>query len=210
MIDNYSDLNVRTFLKVDAILQDKSLDDVDKQVGIFALLSGKSESDILSLPLGDYSAMAAKAAFLSRPCTPAKIPDEYRYGDLVPTTDFRKIITAQYIDFQSFSKGFPGTLVEVLSIFLIPEGKMYNEGYDIADVHKAVGDMPFPEALGLSAFFFGKYLTSIEDSLTSWGQEVRTMKDKAKKKATMKKIAEVQELLRSAGVGLLTLTGQAK
>lgn len=210
MIDNYSDLNVRTFLKVDAILQDKSLDDVDKQVGIFALLSGKSESDILSLPLGDYSAMAAKAAFLSRPCTPAKIPDGYRYGDLVPTTDFRKIITAQYIDFQSFSKGFPGTLVEVLSIFLIPEGKMYNEGYDIADVHKAVGDMPFPEALGLSAFFFGKYLTSIEDSLTSWGQEVRTMKDKAKKKATMKKIAEVQELLRSAGVGLLTLTGLVK
>lgn len=210
MIDNYSDLNVRTFLKVDAILQDKSLDDVDKQVGIFALLSGKSESDILSLPLGDYSAMAAKAAFLSRPCTPAKIPDGYRYGDLVPTTDFRKIITAQYIDFQSFSKGFPGTLVEVLSIFLIPEGKMYNEGYDIADVHKAVGDMPFPEALGLSAFFFGKYLTSIEDSLTSWGQEVRTMKDKAKKKATMKKIAEVQELLRSAGVGLPTSTGQAK
>lgn len=210
MIDNYSDLNVRTFLKVDAILQDKSLDDVDKQVGIFALLSGKSESDILSLPLGDYSAMAAKAAFLSRPCTPAKIPDGYRYGDLVPTTDFRKIITAQYIDFQSFSKGFPGTLVEVLSIFLIPEGKMYNEGYDIADVHKAVGDMPFPEALGLSAFFFGKYLTSIEDSLTSWGQEVMTMKDKAKKKATMKKIAEVQELLRSAGVGLLTLTGLVK
>lgn len=87
---------------------------------------------------------------------------------------------------------------------------MYNEGYDIADVHKAVGDMPFPEALGLSAFFFGKYLTSIEDSLTSWGQEVRTMKDKAKKKATMKKIAEVQELLRSAGVGLLTLTGLVK
>lgn len=210
MIDNYSDLNVRTFLKVDAILQDKSLDDVDKQVGIFALLSGKSESDILSLPLGDYSAMAAKAAFLSRPCTPEKIPDGYRYGDLVPTTDFRKIITAQYIDFQSFSKDFPGTLVEVLSIFLIPEGKMYNEGYDIADVHKAVGDMPFPEALGLSAFFLGKYLTSIEDSLTSWGQEVRTMKDKAKKKATMKKIAEVQELLRSAGVGLLTLTGLVK
>ena len=210
MIDNYSDLNVRTFLKVDAILQDKSLDDVDKQVGIFALLSGKSESDILSLPLGDYSAMAAKAAFLSRPCTPAKIPDGYRYKDLVPTTDFRKIITAQYIDFQSFSKGFPETLVEVLSIFLIPEGKTYNEGYDIADVHKAVGDMPFPEALGLSAFFFGKYLTSIEDSLTSWGQEVRTMKDKAKKKAAMKKIAEVQELLHSAGVGLQTLTGQAK
>ena len=168
MIDNYTDLTLSLFLEVDRVLRSEA-DEIDKQVAIIALLSGKDESEILAMPLPDYSALAAKTDFLRHECPPASAPSRLICGGftLIPTQDFTKITTAQYVDFQTFSKGGVDKLAELLAVLLIPEGCKYNDGYDFADVVKAVGSVPLPVALGLSAFFFGALSASIRASLTS-------------------------------------------
>ena len=158
MVTSYEALDLGRYMKINAALQDDTLEEVDKQVRIIAILADKTEDEVLALPLGEYGALAAQTAFLREPLPPKQLdPDtkEIRLGELtlIPTRDFTKITTAQYVDFQTFSKGFPQTLPEILSCFLVPDGKTYNNGYDPAEVQRALLAMPWPEAVSLSAFF---------------------------------------------------------
>ena len=201
MIDNYEALTLGTYMKINAVLEGGA-DELEKQVEIIAILADMPVDKVLRIPLADYAKMAAQTAFLRVPCKPTQISEEWTWGYLVPTTDFRKINTAQYIDFQAFSKNFPATLPELLSVFLVPDGMDYNDGYDIAEVQEVVKGITLPDALGLAAFFFGKFLELTTDSLTSWGREVERTRDPKAKAAMLEKMREVELLLRSAGVGL--------
>ena len=201
MIDNYAALTLGTYMKINAVLDGEG-DELDKQVEIIAILADKSPDEVLLLPLADYSAMAKETAFLREPCKPTEISEAWRFGDLAPVMDFRKINTAQYVDFQAFSKNFPASLPQLLSVFLVPEGKAYNDGYDVLEVQEGVKQIPFPDALGLAAFFFGRFLELTRDSLTSWATKVSRTKDPERAKEIRAKIAEVQTILQRAGVGL--------
>ena len=201
MIDNYDALTLGAYMRVNAVLETDA-DELQKQVEIIAILADKSPDEVLLLPLTDYAEMAKETAFLRVPCKPAEVSEGWRLGELVPVMDYRKINTAQYVDFQTFAKGFPGTLPELLSVFLVPEGKAYNDGYDVAEVQERVRAVPFPVALGLAAFFFERFLQLTEDSLTSWATEAGKIRDKKARAQMMEKVAEVEALLRSIGVGL--------
>ena len=179
-------------------------EDLDKQVEIIAILSGKTADEVLLLPLAEYSAMAAKTAFLREYCKPTEIGEDWRYEDLVPVTDFRKINTAQYIDFQTFSKDFPHTLPQLLSVFLVPEGMAYNDGYDVLFVQEQVKKIPLADALGLAAFFFARFVRLTEDSLTSWASDLKKNRNEKQRKEIQKRIQAVEILLRSGGAGLPT------
>ena len=201
MIDNYDALTLGAYMRVNAVLETDA-DELQKQVEIIAILADKSPDEVLLLPLTDYAEFAKQTAFLRVPCKPAEVGEGWRLGELVPVMDYRKINTAQYVDFQTFAKGFPGTLPELLSVFLVPEGKAYNDGYDVAEVQERVRAVPFPVALGLAAFFFEQFLKLTADSLTSWEAEMRKTKNEREKEKILIRIMQVQEILRAAGVGL--------
>ena len=156
MIDNYNDLKIGKYLEILEACKAGG-DELETQVKLIAALSGNTETEILNMPITEYSALARSASFLSKapelPDKPAKV---YEVGGfrLVPVMDAGKITTAQYIDFQTLAKHKEGKVVEILSCLLVPEGKRYNEGYDIADVHKAIREeMSVADAMGTYAFF---------------------------------------------------------
>ena len=111
----------------------------------------------------------------------------------MPTTDIRKMTTAQYIDFQTFSKEGEKKLIEVLSCFLIPKGKKYNEDYDILEVQKALRNyLTIPNCLALSAFFLAKFNRSIKGMLiySKWIAKIKLKKGKEKQEI-LKKIDQM-------------------
>ena len=202
MINNYEALDLGRYMKIDKILHTPA-EEIDKQVQIIAVLADMPEDKVLLLPLADYSAMAKQTAFLGTVCDPVKAdgsPVELNGLRLIPTKDFTKINTAQYVDFQTFAKDFPGTLPELLSCFLVPEGKAYNDGYDIVEVQKAVRTLNVPTAIGLVAFFLLSFSISIADSVTYL--EKAASKDKKKAKEWKKKAKEIAGLLQTLGAGL--------
>ena len=200
MIDNYISLTLGTFLDIDAILQSDK-EEIDKQVAIIALLSGETEQDILALPLADYAALAAKTDFLRQECPPVTAPARVVVGGraYIPVKDFTKVTTAQYVDFQTFSKGGTQKLPELLAVLLVPDGKAYGDGYDFADVVADVRTLPLPVALSLVGFFFAALSQSIEVSLTSLGERSRKM-TRTKAKEIEKIISQTRELLAGAGL----------
>ena len=182
MINDYEHLDLARYMRIDRVLHTPQ-EDIDKQVQIISILSDIPVDDILHLPIAEYGALARQTAFLGVLCDPDPVGEEgVAIGGffLLPTKDFTKINTAQYVDFQLLAKDLPSTIPQLLSVFLVPEGHAYNEGYDLKAVQEAVGKLMLPHALGLTAFFFEQFKISIMNTLTSLKMKARTAKEKKK------------------------------
>lgn len=159
IIDNYADLPVGKYLDILAANAGDA-EDIDKQVATIAILTDKTEDEILALPVPDYTVLARAADFLRHEDKGEhRMAKRYTLGGLalVPCTDARKMTTAQYIDFQTLTKDgdYDRHLAEILSCFLVPEGKAYGTGYDFAEVQDAIRrHLSVTDALSLLAFFF--------------------------------------------------------
>ena len=204
IIDNYRKLPIGKYNEI-VKLCETEMDEVDRKVKIVGILTGLTEDEVLALPITDFTECCAKAKFIDLPCPETLIPSvskSYPVGgfNLVPVTDMRKVTTAQYIDFLSFSKDKEHNIVEMLSCFLVPKGMDYNEGYDILDVHNAIKEeMSVAEVLALLAFFFGSWTRSINSTLSSSERMARRVKDKGKRQMMMERIAELRSTISGGG-----------
>lgn len=206
IIDNYRDLPIGLYLEICDIDRREDLEDISKQVSIISVLTGMAEEDIYNLPLEEYRELAAKTRYLSHPYEGEILTAKnYIVGKftLVPVEDYRKITTAQYIDFQTFAKDAERNIVEILSCMLIPKGKKYNQDYDVLEVQKALREhLCVADALSLLAFFFVQYRQSIKDSLTYSREMAMRLRDPEKKRRMLREIQKEEDRLLKLGDGL--------
>jgi hypothetical protein len=205
IIDNYRDL---PFGKYEEIVRlcETEMTDLDRKVAVISVLTGKTEDEVLRIPLETFTRYSAATRFLEAECPENLIPGvakSYPIGGfvLVPVTDMRKVTAAQYIDFQTFAEDKEHHAVEMLSCFMVPHGLDYNEGYDVLDVHRAIREeLSVAEVLALLAFFFKSWAQSIRATLTCSMRAAKRIKDPAMRKEKMKEIRRLLDL-QTAGDG---------
>lgn len=200
MITSYEDLSIGKYLQVQKAMQER--DEVQRQLSIISILSGKSEDELLALPLLEFRTLAAGARFLETEVqVPQKTAKVYEIGGwrLKPTLDIRKMTTAQYIDFQALAQKGEQYLPELLSCLLVPKGCLYNIGYEIDTMQELIREsLNVPTCLALSAFFLRKLQKSIRSMLTCWQWIVKT--DRTLTKAEKAKaMQEIHSLIAGAG-----------
>ncbi len=170
MITNYHELTVG---KYEAIMeaQHRHADNINRRnLAILSILTGRPEDELLDMKVPQFRKLMDKAAFLRRPLRSAPVRKSYTLGDMTlrVVADIDKMTTAQYIDFQTLAKASDDRLAELLSCFLLPEGRRYNVDYDIAEVHHAIREhMSATDAHGLLAFFFRTSHRSMLSTLRS-------------------------------------------
>ena len=205
IISNYRDLPIGMYLDICEIDRRSDIEELHKQVSIISVLSGMDEEEIYNLPLDKYKELAAQSSFLSRPYEGEILTAKsYIVGKftLQPVEDFRKVTTAQYIDFQTFAQDTEKNIVEILSTMLVPKGKKYNQDYDVIEVQKAIREnLSVADALSLMAFFFVWYRQLIKDSLTYSKEMAMKLRDPEKKKRTLRAIQKQESLLLRGGDG---------
>lgn len=210
IFDSFATLPLGTWLDILAVNADEGRDEIDKQVGTIALLTGRTERDILHLPLTEYQALARRADFLGQ--VPERLPraaNSFKAGPflLCPELDIRKITAAQYVDFRTFAPQGEKALVELLSVALVPKGASYNDGsYDIVEVQDAIrNDITVEQALSLCAFFLTRLAGLIHSTRTSLSRLASKEKNKEKGEAMRQRLAELEatqkRLLQTLGVG---------
>ena len=205
IIDNYNRLTIGQYMQIQEISKDENLEDIDKQVQIISILTGVDEEEILHLPITEYKELVVKSGFLNpENINYHQIAKKYILGkfELIPTRDFRKLETCQYIDFQTYAQDLDKYMVEFLSVILVPRGHRYNEGYDILEVQDAIrDDMSVSDGISLAGFFLTWCKRSIQDSLNYSKQEAMRIKDTTKREMILKKIREQETLLAKSGDG---------
>lgn len=148
MINNWKDVNINTFLKMQRIPKDD-----DFTFNLVALLAGKTLDEVLEQPLAVTQSEIQQLVFIEKSPKAGIMKMKYKVGNTTyrPQLRLEELTTAQYIDFQCLpEKG----IVETLACVLIPEGKTYNNGYSKDDVIKELGEhMSIEDALSVCSFF---------------------------------------------------------
>lgn len=201
MITSYANLTLGAFQRLYAIPDD--MEPLDRQVAVLAVLSNCTEDDILRLPLDEYSRRVAASRFLDTDMTQRLPQRSYKVGpyDLEPVRDFKKMTTAQFVDFKNFTDSAAGDdralanlTVELLSCMMVPKGRTYCDGYDPVDVQAAIRDhLRADDAVALSAFFLSRW--------TNWSRRIlassRRIARKAKRPDLLAKIRTLGTVRRS-------------
>lgn len=127
----------------------------ERSIAIMEIIFG---DEVLELPLNQFVSKSKELAFLNE-----EIPNQLNVKNF--TINGREysfqgmlgnITTAQYIDFQNYLKNKDEE--KSFSVFIIPKGHKYNDGYDMKQVFDDILDIPAPILLSAS-FFFNRQLS---------------------------------------------------
>ena len=144
----WSDIKYRTLLD---IREASNIEDENERV--YAIMEAVFGEDVLDLPLKDFNEKCKELQFLQK-----EIPNDLHVKDIkVNEREYYfdgllgKITTAQYIDFQNYQKNEDEH--KAFSVFIIPKGHKYNDGYDMEQVFNDILDIPVPVLFSASFFF---------------------------------------------------------
>lgn len=200
--NDYSNLPIGKYYEILDICN-SDLSKIEKDLAVIAVLLDVTEDEVYKLKPEEVYELQQQLKFLSKPAKDAKkkfkklkIADKtYR---IVSKLDELNI--GQYVDFQfNWNKDYLTNLPQILSIFLIPEGCKYNEGYDIVEVQQAIKDnLSIEAALNIAFFLRRKSVDLIKSRLLYCRLMLMMtklrMKDK-KLKAQMKELIQKYKTL---------------
>jgi hypothetical protein len=204
MIDTYEKLSIAKWQELLEITN-SGLVDEEKNIAVIALLADMTEDEVLNLPLTEFAKLNQGTAFLMDQPQKRLIAHTYILGNMEfeVLMDLTKMTTAQYIDYQNFIKDPDNNLAELISVFLIPKGKKYNDDYNIAEVHKLIREhLSIVDAMSLSAFFLLLSQISIETTLTYSIKKMKRLMRKMKGEER-EKMKQAITALETGGAGLL-------
>lgn len=201
MIKSYSELPVNRYLEIRDLINEEC-EPLDLQVKLVSILDGRSEEDVLNMNINEYHSLVQQSGFLMKPPKPSKsIPNKININGkkYQLQKDVSKFTTAQYIDYQTMTarEDREKILPYILSCFIVPEGKRYNDGYDIAEVIKDIGGhLSVQDAVNICFFFQQKYLRLLDDTLIYLGWKTKRMMRKTKDETTKQKLTEAMERMK--------------
>lgn len=197
MITSYKEMTLQMYEHLSKIAESDT-DDIEKQIQMVSVLTGKSVKEVEDLPISEYHSLAKKTVFLMREPAVEQIKSntvKINERVYVITNDVTKITTAQYIDFQEYMKQGKN-LANVLSTLLVPKGEKYGEA-DFLEVKKDIERLPICTALGLNAFFLQRFAKLIANTLHC---SISTLTSEGEK-TKAKELIQWWERLATGGVG---------
>ena len=198
---DWENITIEKYYEIKDILDDEEDDDITKNVKMVAVITDKDEDEVWSMDMAEAGEYISRLQFLNK----FELPDNPNMKFNLPgyqlkvMKDVSKISVAQYVDFQNFVKlPLREGMEKILSIFLIPEGCKYNEGYDIIDLQKVIREnISFRVAEGLLSFFIEKYGELLIHSLVYCRRQVKKTKNPEMMEKLEKTEKEVQQKLDS-------------
>lgn len=208
MKSNWKEITVNEFIQLEQLLK-SDIPESYRTANIVALLSNKSLDEVEDLPISTFMSLSKNISFIQEQPKYNDVEKEYTINNRVYElhADVTQISTAQYIDYQNYSKEEEKDITKLLSCWLIPKGHKYNDGYDMKEVIDDAGDMLLQDAMGI-CFFFPKQLAAsiliLKDSLS---KNLKKM-EKTNPKITKERIKEVETLCHNMASSLWCLPYQ--
>lgn len=139
MKNTWSDITIADYKKISEINNRELDSDLEKTVAYASVLLSKPEDELWGLNIVELNNLLeetkwlnSKFTFNQRPFSHININGE-KYD---VKYDIMKFSVAQYADFQIYwdHRTEPDWMAKLMTIFIIPHGKKYNEGYDAVEL----------------------------------------------------------------------------
>lgn len=174
---NWDDISIAQFNALSLLGKEPKIEDVIKII---------YDVDLKNIPIKDI--VKYDTTFISKPIPRRPIKKYYILNGTKYNANFElpSISTAQFFDFRNYAE--KNDYIGVLSCCLIPDGKEYNDGYDIEQTKADIATMPITEAQTISFFFLNQTAVLLEVILQSSTSQL-------KKNPKMKENKELMNLL---------------
>ena len=178
---NWNAITIDVYYDLLDILEDEKLSGFDKNILSCSLLTGLPAEYFKGLPVTDAGEVFGWLSFLNNPPSishPIGGFKKIRIGEReLILTPLEKLTVAQFTDWNviASSGGDLKTNIDsLLSVFLVPEGTTYGEGYDINILKQDIrSHLPFITAQSLINFLLTKYLRLLGRSLRYLEREMK-------------------------------------
>ena len=207
---NWDEISVNVFKRLTKSVENAEvtgneyLDLLNKQIAILSVLCGVSEDDIADLSTGEFNKLVKQTDFLNTQPKKNIINKVKLNGkDYEIFLNIQNMTIAQYVDFQTLYPQREKKFSEILSIFIIPKGKSYGEGYDVLDVINDIGEyLPITDANNIMFFFALAYQSLTKVMLTSLKKDMKKMLKKEKNREQVAKIQMAIEKIQEAIISM--------
>lgn len=155
--NNWDEVPIDVYYRIRDIVLDESIKDIDKNIEVIALLKDTSVEDITSLQIDEVTHLMKQLKWVNNfEFDKKKTINKYKNCNVI--YDLSKMSYAQFVDFQTYYQmGTEKYLPEIISTFLIPNGKTYNKDYDLIEhIEWIRNNVPITVAQNILFFFLVK------------------------------------------------------
>lgn len=186
MVDSWDDMSINQFIILNQTIQ-ADIPETYKTVNIISILTGLSVEEVERIPITVFAKLKNQLDFLNTEIPKVKHKDKYNLNGRIYTlnADISSITTAQYIDYQTYIK--ENNPIQMMSLWLIPEGHQYNDGYSMEQVLLDIQDMCFLDVQSIAFFLqlqFATYILIMRDYFKKEMKKSKMDKKDIKKLAT--------------------------
>ena len=176
----WKDITLRQFNKIQDLLQEI---DEYTTLNIIDVIYNVDSADMPAMEV--MSKYANSLDFLTTTIpTNEKLKETYTINNREYNSNINltQMTTAQFVDYQNYSKLNPVDISKCLSVFVIPKGHTYNDGYDLKQVQDDIKDLDMVTINTLAFFFKKLYVLLLEITLLCLTQETTQMTIPTQKK----------------------------
>lgn len=206
--NNWDEITWKEYEQIEQILSADIPNDF-KTVHIVSILTGMPVNQVENMQVTEFQKLLPHLEFLQTEPETHYHKFEYTINDreYVFKGKLEDITTAMYIDYSTYMKDENKDVVKLMSVFLIPKGHDYNDGYDMEQVQSDIGDMCWLDVRA-AAFFFriqlAAYMLILKSSLQKTLKKTMKGKTRAEKKEIKKQIKELETSFNSSVSFLLS------
>ena len=195
----WEDITISDYKEIISITQKELDSDLEKSISILAILCECTEDDLYSMNANKLYKLLSEIEWLKQPykfnhnwSSKHITINGIKYDVVV---DINKFTVAQYADLQVYwdKRDDIDYMAKLLTLFIIPNGKTYNNGYDIVQLANIIeNNVSINDFNSICFFFLKSCLIFIKASLLYSNWELM-MKEKDKEKK--KQLKEIQKKL---------------
>ena len=176
----WKDITLRQFNKIQDLLQEI---DEYTTLNIIDVLYDVDSADMPAMEVMNKYAHSLDFLMTTIP-TNEKLKETYTINQREYNSNINLIqmTTAQFVDYQNYSKENPVDISKCLSVFIIPKGHTYNDGYDLKQVQEDIKDLDMVTINTLAFFFKKLYILLLETTLLCLTQDMEKMNIPTQKK----------------------------
>ena len=176
----WKDITLRQFNKIQDLLQEI---DEYTTLNIIDILYGVDSADMPAMEVMNKYAHSLDFLMTTIP-TNEKLKETYTINqrEYNSNINLTQMTTAQFIDYQNYSKENPVDISKCLSVFIIPAGHTYNDGYDLKRVQDDIKDLDMVTINTLAFFFKKLFVLLLEITLLCLTQDTKKMNIPTQKK----------------------------
>lgn len=147
----WKDITLEKYYKIQDLM---AVQDDYTVLNLMDLVYGINSEDINIWELSKYD-----ISFLKNPIEEGKLPKKLEVNGHIYElkADLTRVTAAQYVDFSNYTKAKTLKYEDILSVFIIPKGHKYGDGYDINEVKQDILQLNMVDINAISQFFFRQF-----------------------------------------------------